>query len=108
MLRVRHFKNDSPSFFLLFPDNLNPHLDDRDPDTFASVASLCHGVDESLQPDAGVHHHAHELVLPHEDAALRIIRIIAGMDVDALEIRHAQQQWQPTLESWRIRYDHWI
>ena len=85
-----------------------PHLDDRNPDTFVSVASRYHGVDEPLQPDAGVEHHALELVHPNEDAALRVVRIIAGMDADALKIRHAQQQWQPTLESWRIRYDNGI
>ena len=87
---------------------MTPYLLDGYPDTFVSVASRYHGVDESLQPDAGVHHHALELVLPHEDAALRVVSIIACMDADALEIRHAQQQWQPTLESWRIRYDHGI
>ena len=73
---------------------------DGNPDTFVSVAGRYHGVDESLQPDAGIHHHALELVLPHEDAALRVVRIIACMDADALEIRHAQQQWQSTFESW--------
>ena len=93
---------------------IHPHLFitcsllDSNPDTFASVASRNHGVDESLQPDTGVHHHTLELILPYEDAALRVVRIIACMDADALEIRHAQQQWQPTLESWRIRYDHGI
>ena len=45
------------------------------PDTFVSVAGRYHGVDEPLQPDAGVHHHALELVLPNEDAALRVVRI---------------------------------
>ena len=84
------------------------YLLDGNPDTFVSVASHYHGVDEPLQPDARVHHHALKLVLPHEDAALRVVRIIACMDADALEIRYAQQQWQPTLESWRIRYDHGI
>ena len=51
---------------------------DGNPDAFTSVASRFHGVDESMQPEARVYHHA-------------------------LEIRHAQQQWQPTFESWRIR-----
>ena len=46
------------------------YLLDGNPDTFVSVASHYHGVDEPLQPDAGVHHHAHELVLPNKDAAL--------------------------------------
>ena len=87
---------------------MTPYLLDGYPDTFVSVASRYHGVDEPLQPDTGVHHHALELVLPNEDAALRVVRIISCMDADALEIRHTQQQWQPTLESWRIRYDHGI
>ena len=76
---------------------------DGNPDAFTSVASRFHGVDESMQPEARVYHHALELVLPNEDTALRVVRIIACMDADALEIRHAQQQWQPTFESWRIR-----
>ena len=96
----------SLSFFMV--KVMTPYLLDGYPDTFTSVASRCHSVDEPLQPDAGIHHHALKLVLPHEDAALRVIRIIACMNADALEIRHAQQQWQPTLESWRIRYDHGI
>ena len=66
---------------------------DGNPDAFASVASRFHGVDELMQPDARVYHHALELVLPNEDTALRVVRIIACMDADALEIRHAQQQW---------------
>ena len=32
---------------------------------------VIHGVDESLQPDARVYHHALELVLPNEDITLR-------------------------------------
>lgn len=54
------------------------YLLDGNPDTFVSVASRYHGVDESLQPDAGVHHHALELVLPNEDAALRVVRMTAA------------------------------
>ena len=41
------------------------------PDAFASVASRFHGVDELMQPDARVYHHALELVLPNEDITLR-------------------------------------
>ena len=76
----------------LFCMRNNLFLDYRNPDTFVSVASRCHGVDESMQPDAGVHHHALKLVHPNEDTTLRVVRIIACMDADALEIRHAQQQ----------------
>ena len=52
--------NGTPSFCLLSPDNL--FLDYRDPDTFASVASRFHDVDELMQSDAGVHHHALEIL----------------------------------------------
>ena len=51
-----------------------------------------------MQPDAGVHHHALQSVLAHQDAALGIVGIVAGMDADALKIRHALDVWQPLLE----------
>ena len=54
------------------------YLLDGNPDTFVSVASRYHGVDESLQPDAGVHHHTVEHVLPNEDAALPVVRMTAA------------------------------
>ena len=78
-------------------------LDYRDPYGFSLLLRLSDALYQASQPDTGVHHHALKLVLTNEDAALRVVGIIAGMDADALEIRHAQEQWQPTLESWRIR-----
>ena len=55
-----------------------------------------------MQPDAGIHHHALHLVLAHQDAALGIIGVIAGMDADALEIRNTLQIRQPLLETGRL------
>ena len=66
-------------------------LDYRDPYGFSLLLRLSDALYQAAQPDAGVHHHALQLVLPNEDAALRIVRIIACMNADALEIRHAQQ-----------------
>ena len=62
-----------------------PPLDDGNPDGFTLSPRFADALLQAMQPDAGVHHHALELVLPHKDAALRIVRIIACMDADALE-----------------------
>ena len=59
-----------------------------------------------MQPDAGVHHHALQPVLAHQDAALGIVGIIAGMDADALKIRHALDIRQPLLEPGRQGDEH--
>ena len=74
--------------------------DDGNPDGFILLLRLIDFLHQPMKPDAGVHHHALQLVLAHQDAALGIVGIVAGMDADALEIRHAQQQWQSTFESW--------
>lgn len=37
-------------------------LDDGDPDALASVSRRRDGIDEAMQPDAGVYHHASEFV----------------------------------------------
>ena len=54
-----------------------------------------------MQPDAGVHHHALLPVLAHQDAALGIVGIVAGMDADALETGNPLHIRQPLLESGR-------
>ena len=61
-----------------------------------------------MEPDAGVHNHAFHTVLTHQDAALRIIGIIAGMDADALKIGDTQQQRQPHLKPRRLADHHRI
>ncbi len=42
------------------------------------VSRSGNGIDEAVEPDAGVHNHALHTVFTHQDAALRIIGIIAG------------------------------
>ena len=59
-----------------------------------------------MEPDAGVHHHALQLVLAHQDAALGVVGIVAGMDADALEVRHALQIRQPLPEPRRLGDEH--
>ena len=59
-----------------------------------------------MQPDTGIHHHALHLVLAHQDAALGIVGIVAGMDADALEIGHALKIRQPLLETGRQGDEH--
>ena len=61
-----------------------------------------------MEPDAGVHNHAFYTVLTHQDAALRIIGIIAGMNADALKIGDTQQQRQPHLKTRRLTDHHRI
>lgn len=75
---------------------------DGDPDALASVSRRRDGIDEAMQPDAGVYHHASEFVFARQDAALRIIGVVTGMDADALKARNALQQGQPLLESRRL------
>lgn len=83
-------------------------LDDGDPDALASVSRRRDGIDEAMQPDARVYHHASEFVFARQDAALRIIGVVTGMDADALKARNALQQGQPLLESRRLGDEHGI
>ena len=69
---------------------------DGNPDAFASVASRFHGVDESMQPEARVYHHALELVLPNENAALRVVRIIACLDMSLQEWPYDKLPYVPS------------
>ena len=68
-------------------DDVNPKSDDGNPDTFPLILSRLDAFHQSGEPDAGVHHHALHLVLAHQDAALGIVGIVAGMDTDTLETR---------------------
>ncbi len=75
--------------------------DDGNPDAFSLILSRLDAFLQSGEPDAGVHHHALHLVLAHQDAALGIVGIVAGMDTDALETGHTLHIRQPLLESGR-------
>ena len=78
----------------LFSDNCNPYR-------FPLLPSLGDAADEAVEPDAGVHYHPPELVLAHQDAALRVVRIIACMDADALKTGHSLNERQKTLKPGR-------
>ena len=97
-----------PHFILLYPVYPAIYLDDGNPDGFLLLLRLHHQLHQPMKPDAGVHHHTLQLVLAHQDAALGIFGIVAGMDTDALEIRHAHQIWQPLLEFLRHGDEHMI
>ena len=62
-----------------------PSLDDSNPDTFSLILRCLNAIHQTMEPDAGVHHHTLYPVLAHQNAALGIIGIVAGMDADALE-----------------------
>ena len=79
-----------------------PSLDDSNPDTFPLRLRRLDAIHQAMEPDAGVHHHTLYLVLAHQDAALGIVRVVAGMDADALEIRNTLQIRQPLLETGRL------
>ena len=55
------------------------------------VEGLLHLVHEQLHVFAAVPHLARLHVLPHEDAALGVGHLVAGMDADAAELRHADE-----------------
>ena len=79
-----------------------PSSDDGNPDTFPLILRRLDAVHQPMEPDAGVHHHTLHLVLAHQDAALGIIGIVAGMNSDALETRNTLHIRQPLLESARL------
>ena len=62
-----------------------------DPDALFVLLSLGDEVDELAQPLLRVHHHAHHFVFAHQDAALRVVRIVASMDAYALKEGHAHE-----------------
>lgn len=57
---------------------------------------------EAAFPKARVEHLAGLAVLAHEDASLRIVGCVAGMDTDAFELGHVEQQGQPAPEAGRV------
>ena len=85
-----------------------PSSDDSNPDTFPLILRRLNAVHQTMEPDAGVHHHTLYLVLAHQDAALGIIGIVAGMDADALETGNTLHIRKPLLESRRLGDEHTI
>lgn len=66
-------------------------LSDRQPDALASVFGLDDFLFQPVQPDTRVNHLPHELVLAYEYAPFSVLRAVARMDADALELRYTQQ-----------------
>ena len=101
----------SPAINETIPRNIYetiPSLDDGNPDTFPLILRRLNTVHQPMEPDAGVHHHPLYPILAHQDAALGIIGIVAGMDADALETGNTLHIRQPLLESARLGDKHTI
>ena len=79
-----------------------PSLDDGNPDTFSLILRCQDAIHQTMEPDTGVHHHTLYPVLAHQNAALGIVGIVAGMDADALETGNTLHIRQPLLESARL------
>ena len=75
---------------------------DCNKDRLVAVSRLDEAVDEPLEPDARVQHHAFFQVLAQEDAALRVCGGVASVDADALELGHVYQQGEPFLKLGRV------
>ena len=79
-----------------------PSSDDGNPDTFPLILRCHDAIHQTMEPDTGVHHHTLYLVLAHQNAALGIVGIVAGMDADALETGNTLHIRKPLLESARL------
>ena len=77
-------------------------LDDGNPDTFSLILRRLDAIHQTMEPDTGVHHHTLYPVLAHQNAALGIVGIVAGMNADALETGNTLHIRQPLLESGRL------
>ena len=94
-----------PGIGMKLSRNINETIrasDDGNPDTFSLILRRLNTVHQPMEPDAGVHHHTLYLVLAHQDAALGIIGIVAGMNSDALKTGNTLHIRQPLLESGRL------
>ena len=85
-----------------------PSSDDGNPDTFPLILRCHDAIHQTMEPDTGVHHHALYPVLAHQNAALGIIGIVAGMDADAFETGNTLHIRKPLLESARLGDKHTI
>ena len=79
-----------------------PSLDDGNPDTFPLILRCHDAIHQTMEPDAGVHHHTLYPILAHQNAALGIVGIVASMDADALETGNTLHIRKPLLESARL------
>ena len=85
-----------------------PSSDDSNPDTIPLILRCHDAIHQTMEPDTGVHHHTLYPVLAHQNAALGIIGIVAGMNADALETGNTLHIRQPLLESRRLGDEHTI
>ena len=85
-----------------------PSLDDGNPDTFPLILRCLDAIHQTMEPDAGIHHHTLYPVLAHQNAALGIVGIVTGMDADALESGNTLHIRKPLLESARLGDEHTI
>ena len=79
-------------------------LPDGDPDGFSPTLGLDDFLLEAVEPDAGVDDLTYKFVLAYENAAFGVLRAVAGMNADAIEFRHTQQDGKPLLELGRGRF----
>ena len=98
---------NSPSFRYFFAAHCI-FLDDGNPDAFSLILCRLDAIHQTMEPDTGVHHHTYYLVFTHQDAALGIVGIVAGMNSDALETGNTLHIQQPLLESGRLGDEHTI
>ena len=79
---------------------------DGDPDGLTPTLGLDDLLLQAMEPDAAVEHLTYQAIFAYEDAAFGVCGGVAGMDADALEFRHAEQDGEPRLEL-RAPRDHY-
>ena len=89
-------------------NNEGEGLLDGDPDGLTPTLGFHDFLFEAVNPDAAVEHFAHFAVLAYQDAAFGVFRAVACVDADALEFRNTEQDRQPFLKLWRVRYNHGV
>ena len=99
--KVRH-NFCSHNRFLRMRGNKHPVSFHRDVNQF-SFASFAESLHECFECGAAVIDVAWADGAAYEDAALRVLGVVAGVDADALAARHIHQQRQPSLELGRPR-----
>ena len=69
-----------------------------DPDGLTFVLGFDDLLLQAVEPDAAVEDFADFTVLANEDTAFGVCGGVAGMNADAIEFRHTQQDGKPLLE----------
>ena len=69
---------------------------DGDPDGLTPTLGLDDLLLQAMEPDARVEHLTYQAIFAYEDAAFGVCGGVAGMDADALEFRHAEQDGEPS------------